>query len=301
MSEQKYMTVPLFRANKVRAGANPLVMVTAYDAPGALIADRAGVDAILVGDSMGNTVLGYEDTLAVTIDDMVRHTQAVARVRPHAMVIADMPWMTYHVSKAETLHYAAALIRAGAQGVKLEGGRQRTAMITALTEAEIPVMGHLGLTPQSRNVMGGYKVQARELDDAIRLIEDARLLVEAGCFSIVLEGVPDAVAMVVTELVDVPTIGIGAGISCDGQVLVFHDVLWLLLDAPKPNFVRRYDNLAERAVEALTRYARDVRTKVFPSEEESYHLSASVAETLRQRLQKEGKEEGSYFVSGADE
>jgi len=285
MNGQTYMTVPAFRANKVRSGAKPLVMVTAYDAPGARIADHAGVDGILVGDSVGNTVLGYEDTLAVTIDDMVHHTRAVARVRPHALVISDMPWMTYHVNEAETLHHAAALIRAGAQGVKLEGGRQRVAMITALIDAEIPVMGHLGLTPQSRNVMGGYKVQARELDSAVRLIEDARLLADAGCFSIVLEGVPDVVASIVTESVDVPTIGIGAGASCDGQVLVFHDVLGLSVGATKPKFVKQYDNLGERAVEALARYTQDVRAKTFPSEEESYHLSAEVLDALQKRLQ----------------
>ena len=206
-------TAPAIRSRK--GSAEPLVMVTAYDAPGARIADDAGVDMILVGDSLAMVVLGYEDTLQVTVADMAHHTAAVARAKPGPMVIADLPWLSYHVNTAETVRNASTLIRAGAQAVKLEGGRKRLPMIEALLDAEIPVMGHLGLTPQSIHTMGGFKVQGKEADTATGLIDDARALADAGCFSIVLEGIPDEVARLVTEAVTVPTIGIGAGPWCD--------------------------------------------------------------------------------------
>jgi 3-methyl-2-oxobutanoate hydroxymethyltransferase len=254
-------------------------MVTAYDAPGARIADEAGVDLILVGDSVAMVVLGYDDTLQVTIEDMAHHVAAVARARPRPLVVGDLPWMSYHVSTDDTVRNAAALIRAGAQAVKLEGGRKRVPMIEAIIGAEIPVMGHIGLTPQSVNAMGGYKVQGRERSAALALIDDARALQEAGCFSIVLEGVPDEVARMVTDSVDVPTIGIGAGAHCDGQVLVFHDLLGIE-DRITPKFVRRYASLKEVAVDAMKAYASDVRAGRFPSADESYHLSSQQAEAL---------------------
>ena len=269
-------TVPSVRSRK---GGPPLVMVTAYDAPGGRIADEAGADVILVGDSLAMVVLGYEDTLQVTIDDMVHHTAAVARTRPGALLVADLPWLTYHLSPEDTVRNAAALIRAGAQAVKLEGGRPRLPMIEALVRSEIPVMGHLGLTPQSIHVMGGYRVQGQQADDATALVDDARALADAGCFAIVLEGVPAEVARLVTDSVAVPTIGIGAGPWCDGQVLVFHDVLGLE-DRVLPRFVRRYASLKADAVAAIAAFAADVRAGRFPSRAESYHLGDDVAAAL---------------------
>lgn len=272
-------TAPAIRASKVSGGAEPLVMLTAYDAPGARIADEAGVDMILVGDSVAMVVLGYDDTLAVTTADIAHHVGAVARAKPSCLIVGDLPWMAYHVSKAETLANAALLIRAGAQAVKLEGGRKRLPMIEALIDAEIPVMGHLGLTPQSVHAMGGFKVQARSSEAALELVAEAKALAHAGCFAIVLEGVPDEVAALVTEAIDVPTIGIGAGPQCDGQVLVFHDVLGIE-DRLAPKFVRRYANLKDDAVSAVGAFAADVRGGRFPDASESYHLKSDVAETL---------------------
>jgi 3-methyl-2-oxobutanoate hydroxymethyltransferase len=254
-------------------------MVTAYDAPGARIADAAGVDMILVGDSVGMVVLGYDDTLSVTVADMEHHTAAVARAQPRPMVIADMPWLSYHLGIEDAVGNAARLIRAGAQAVKLEGGRKRLPVIEALLDTEIPVMGHIGLTPQSLHMMGGFKVQGKELDAVAALVADARALADAGCFAIVLEGVPDAVAAMITEAVPVPTIGIGAGPSCDGQVLVFHDLLGLE-DRVVPKFVRRYGNLKADAVAAMAAFASDVRARHFPSPAESYHLAGEVARQL---------------------
>ncbi|MCU1498840.1 MAG: ketopantoate hydroxymethyltransferase [Acidimicrobiales bacterium] len=273
------VTVPALSRRKVRAGAEPLVMVTAYDAPGARIASEAGVDLILVGDSVAMVVLGYDDTLQVTVDDIAHHTAAVARAKPHALIVADLPWMSYHVSVTDTVRNAAALIRAGAQSVKLEGGRKRLPMIEALIDAEIPVMGHLGLTPQSIHALGGFKVQAKSSDAAQVLIADAKALAHAGCFAIVLEGVPTEVAALVTDAVDVPIIGIGAGHEVDGQVLVYHDVLGIE-DRIAPKFVRRYADLKAASVAAISAYAADVRSRAFPGPAESYHLSAEVAETL---------------------
>ncbi len=273
------ITAPRVRTSKVREGSDPLVMVTAYDAPGARMADAAGVDLILVGDSLAMVVLGYEDTLQVTVDDMVHHTAAVARAKPRALVVGDLPWMSYHVSPDDTVRNAAALIRAGAQAVKLEGGRKRLRMIEAIVDAEIPVMGHLGLTPQSLHAMGGFKVQGREAQAALELVSDAKALAHAGCFAIVLEGVPDQVARLVTDAVDVPTIGIGAGPHCDGQVLVFHDLLGIE-ERLAPKFVRRYATLGDEAVAALSAFAADVRRGRFPDDSESYHLNGEVAEAL---------------------
>jgi len=273
------ITVPAIAARKVRSGAEPLVMVTAYDAPGARIASEAGVDLILVGDSVAMVVLGYDDTLQVTVDDIAHHTAAVARAKPHPLIVADLPWMSYHVSTEETVRNAARLIRAGGECVKLEGGRKRVPMIEALVDAEIPVVGHLGLTPQSVHAMGGFKVQGKETDAAMALVADAKALAHAGCFAIVLEGVPSEVASLVTAAVDIPIIGIGAGDDCDGQVLVYHDVLGIE-DRMLPKFVRRYADLKTAAVDGVTAYAADVRSGRFPSAAESYHLSTEAAETL---------------------
>ncbi len=284
------LTAPTVRARKVASGAEPLVMVTAYDAPGAKAAAEAGVDLILVGDSLAMVVLGYDDTLQVTTADMAHHVGAVARglralgepapgQRARPMVIGDLPWMSYHVNRDETVRNAATLVQAGATSVKLEGGRKRLPMIEAIVDAEIPVMGHLGLTPQSVHTMGGFKVQGKEARGAQILVDDAKALVEAGCYALVLEGVPDAVARMVTDAVPVPTIGIGAGRHCDGQVLVWHDLLGIE-DRMAPKFVRRYADLGADSVAAISRYAADVRTGAFPDDTESYHLSDEVAELL---------------------
>jgi len=264
------VTVPKVRARKGGSGDGRIVMLTAYDTPGARICDAAGVDVVLVGDSVANTVLGHPDTLRVDVAVMAHHVGAVARAAPRSLIVGDMPWLSFHISPEDTVRNAAVLVRAGAEAVKLEGGRSRLPMIEALLGAEIPVMGHLGLTPQSVNAMGGYKVQAKEQAAAEALLSDAKALAAAGCFAIVLEGVPDVVAARVTAEVDVPTIGIGAGSACDGQVLVFHDLLGLD-DSKPPKFVRRYAELSRLATEAVRAWAADVRSGAFPSDAETYH------------------------------
>jgi 3-methyl-2-oxobutanoate hydroxymethyltransferase len=264
------ITVPQVRARKRTSGSAPLVMLTAYDTPGARIADAAGVDIVLVGDSVANAVLGHADTLQIDVGVMAHHIAAVARAAPRALVVGDMPWLSYHVSPEDSVRNAAVLVRAGAEAVKIEGGRSRLAVVEALIAAEIPVMGHLGLTPQSVHAMGGYKVQARDDIAVEALSADAKALAAVGCFAMVLEGVPDVVAARVTEEVDVPTIGIGAGAGCDGQVLVFHDLLGLSQGTP-PKFVRRYADLHSAAVAAVEAWAADVRGGAFPSDAETYH------------------------------
>ena len=273
------VTAPMIRARK---GGAKIRMTTAYDYPTARIADRAGADIVLVGDSVANVVLGHDDTLSVDVDTMVHHTAAVARAEPRALIVGDMPWMSYHVSPEETVVNAARLVRdGGASAVKLEGGRKRVEMIEAVIDAEIPVMGHLGLTPQSVKAMGGYRIQGKEAQAAYELISDAIALVDAGVFSIVLEGVPDRVAQIITAEVPVPTIGIGAGAGCDGQVLVIHDVLGLGGGDYLPKFVRPYANLADDAVAALERFFNDIETGAFPSADETYHMPDESFEILR--------------------
>jgi 3-methyl-2-oxobutanoate hydroxymethyltransferase len=274
------ITAPAIRARK---GGEKITMVTAYDLATAQIADRAGADIILVGDSVANVVLGYDATLAVTVDVMVHHTAAVARAKPNAIVVGDMPWLSYHTSVEDTVANAGRLVReGGAEAVKLEGGRKRLDMIDGVLAAEIPVMGHLGLTPQSVHAMGGYRVQGKQASVAYDLISDARVLADAGVFAIVLEGVPDVLAEMITSEVEVPTIGIGAGVHCDGQVLVFHDVLGLGGGEYLPKFVRQYAQLADDAVAALQRFFADVRSGAFPGEEETYHMPAESAAVLRE-------------------
>ncbi len=271
------ITAPAVRARK---GGPKLRMTTAYDAPTARIADQAGADIILVGDSVANVVLGYEDTLAVTTDVMVHHTAAVSRTRPRALVVGDMPWMSYHVSVEDAVRNAGRFVREGGAGaVKLEGGRKRLQVVEAVLAAEIPVMGHLGLTPQSVHAMGGYRVQGKAAAAARELLDDAAALDEAGVFTIVLEGVPDVLAEVITKEVSVPTIGIGAGIHCDGQVLVMHDVLGLS-SGRQPRFVRRYADLEKAAVAAMEAFFNDVQSGAFPAEDESYHMPEEAARAL---------------------
>jgi 3-methyl-2-oxobutanoate hydroxymethyltransferase len=283
------MTAPGVLARK---GAKPpIVMVTAYDAPSARTADAAGADVILVGDSLAMVVLGYDDTLQVTTADMAHHVAAVARTKPNALVVADLPWLSYHVNREETVRNASSLIRAGAGAVKLEGGRKRIDAVKAILDTEIPVMGHIGLTPQSIHALGGFKVQGKELDAAQALTNDAVALAEAGCFAIVLECVPDAVARIITESVAVPTIGIGAGRHCDGQVLVWHDLLGF--EAPghrRPKFVRTYAELERDAQHAIEQFCADVREGTFPSSAETYHMTDRMADAL-----------GLYGTQGATE
>lgn len=272
------MSAPAVRRRK---GGDPLVMITAYDAPSARTVDAAGADMILVGDSVAMVVLGYEDTLQVTVEDMAHHTAAVARTKPNALVVGDLPWMSYHVSPEEAVRNAATLIRAGAGAIKLEGGAKRVPAVDAILDAEIPVMGHIGLTPQSVLALGGFKVQGKELDAAKRIVDDAVALTEAGCFALVLECVPDAVARMVTDSVDVPTIGIGAGRHVDGQVLVWHDLLGFTAPGrTSPKFVRRYADLEGDATGVMERFVADVRTGRFPSSDETYHMTDSMAEAL---------------------
>lgn len=279
------VTVPAIQARK--GGPNKIKMVTAYDAPSARIADRAGADIILVGDTLAQVVLGFDNTLPATVDVMIHHTAAVARAKPDAMVLGDMPWLSYHISVEETVRNAGRLLReGGAEAVKLEGGRKRLPMIEALLSAEIPVMGHLGLTPQSIRAMGGYKVQGKRAEAARALLEDARALAAAGVFALVLEGVPDVLAQIVTQEVHVPTIGIGAGPHCDGQVLVYHDVLGLY-DGRIPKFVRQYAHLADIATEALQQFFADVQAGTFPADAESYHMDEESVQAFYGLLRKE--------------
>lgn len=263
-------------AQRKREG-RPLVVVTAYDLSSALIVAAGGGDALLVGDSLGMVMLGHESTLPVTVDDMVHHCRAVVRGRTGLPVIADLPYGSFHVSPQDTVRAGLRLVQeAGVQAVKLEGGRQRGSAIAALVDAEIPVMGHLGLTPQSVNRLGGYRVQGRGAEAEARLLDDAAFLVEAGCFAIVLECVPAALAAQITSRVAVPTIGIGAGPGCDGQVLVFHDLLGLL-PGPAPKFVKRYADLGRAASDAVERFAGEVRRREFPGAEHSYGGAAPAA------------------------
>jgi 3-methyl-2-oxobutanoate hydroxymethyltransferase len=271
------LTAPAILARK---GGPKIAVVTAYDYPGAVIADRAGIDIILIGDSVANVVHGMDTTLEIGLDEIVLHTRAVNRAKPEAMVVSDMPWLTFHLGPEDAVRNAGRLVReGGAEAVKLEGGRKRLPVIEAILDAEIPVMGHVGLTPQSVHTMGGFKVQGKVVDAAREMIEDAKALSDAGCFSIVLEGVPDVLGEIITKEVDAPTIGIGAGPHTDGQVLVFHDVLGLG-SGSYPKFVRSYANLADDAVAALQQYKADVESGSFPADTESYHVSDEVASEL---------------------
>jgi 3-methyl-2-oxobutanoate hydroxymethyltransferase len=270
---EKRVTAPAVRAMK---RTQRIGMITAYDFPGAKIADAAGTDVILVGDSLGMVVLGYPDTLSVTVADMLHHTRAVARGTSRALVVGDMPYLSYHISIEESVRNAGEFIRAGAQAVKVEGGKpQRIKTIEAILSAEIPVMGHIGLTPQSVNALGGFKLQGKNAEDAKRLLDEAVALDQAGCFSIVLECVPTELAAMITDRVSAPTIGIGAGPSCDGQVLVFHDLLGIY-DGHTPKFVRKYANLNDTMTAAISSYLEDVRNGRFPNAgSESFHMSST--------------------------
>ncbi len=249
-----------------------ITCLTAYDYPSARLIDEAGIDMILVGDSLGMVMLGYENTLPVTVPEMLHHVRAVRRGVKHAFLIADMPYASFHVGMRDTLRNAVRFIKdGGAEAVKVEGGEKRARIVERLVDAEIPVVGHIGLTPQSVHAMGGYKVQGKTLKAVEQLMRDAVALERAGACSIVLEGIPREAAAMITRELEIPTIGIGAGPECDGQVLVFHDVLGLTF-APAAKFVRRYADLGGAITNAVLTFKEDVKSGAFPNEAESYHL-----------------------------
>lgn len=261
-----------------------IVMLTAYDYPTARMVDEAGVDAILVGDSLGNVILGYRDTLAVTMDEIVHHTKAVARGTKHALVIGDMPFLSYQASKEDAIRNAGRIIKEGqAEAVKVEGGRTVIDKVEAIIEAGIPVMGHLGLTPQWIHQFGGFKVKGKTEDAARLIVEDAKRLEKAGVFSIVLECVPWQLAKMITDKVGAPTIGIGAGPHCDGQVLVIHDLLGLSGEF-SPKFVKKYAQLGSVVAKALASFKEEVKSGKFPSLEHSYEMKGEELKKLKKHL-----------------
>ncbi len=273
MNERK-VTVPEIRARK---RGPKLVMLTAYDATIARLLDQGGADILLVGDSLGMVVQGMPDTLSVTLDEVCYHARAVARATRRAQVVGDMPFMTFQVSAEKALENAGRLVKEGhVEAVKLEGGRAVAEQVRRIVGAGIPVMGHVGLTPQSVHAMGGFRVQGKTEDAALGVLEDAKALEDAGAYAIVLEGLPAALAQRITETVDVPTIGIGAGAGCDGQVLVCYDFLGMFQDL-RPKFVKRYAELGEVIVEATRRYAREVQEGLFPDEAHSFGMGRAKA------------------------
>ena len=263
-----------------KKSGDKITMLTAYDYSTAKLADESGVNTILVGDSLGMVMLGYEDTLSVTMEDMLHHTKAVARGAENALVVADMPFMSYQTSVYDAVVNAGRLIKEGrAQAVKLEGGAAVAEQIRAICDAQIPVVAHLGLTPQSVNAFGGFKVQGKTAERAKQLIEDAKIVEKAGAFAVVLECIPAPLAEKITESINIPTIGIGAGAGCDGQVLVYQDMLGMF-GGFTPKFAKRYENVGEIMVNAFKKYIDEVKTGVFPTEEHSFKLSDAVKSEL---------------------
>ncbi len=274
------MRVTIRDLRRMKRNGEKIPMITAYDYTSAQLVERAGVPLILVGDSLGQVVLGYDSTVPVTMDEMVHHIKTVVRGTQRAHVVGDLPFLSYHADVPEAIRNAGRLLKeGGAQSVKLEGGRSQAETVSRIVESGIPVMGHIGLTPQAVNQLGGYRVQGRSLKDAVRLMEDARALEEAGAYAIVLECVPAQLADMITERVGVPTIGIGAGVGCDGQVQVFHDMMGLYQDFV-PKHARRYAQLGQTIVEATQGYIRDVENEQFPDDSESFKLSEGVLEAL---------------------
>ena len=269
--ERKKVTLQTLQAKKERG--EPITMLTAYDYATAYAVDRAGVDAILVGDSLGMVVLGYATTLPVTMDDMLHHCRAVARGAQRAHLIGDMPFMSYQAETAQAVRNAGRFLQeAGMEAVKLEGGREVAKTVRAIVAAGIPVMGHLGLTPQSIHKLGGFRTQARSAATAQRVVEDACILEEAGCYAVVLEAIPDRVAELISHRLGIPTIGIGAGAGCDGQVLVVHDLLGMF-DRFTPKFVKRYANLHDEIQHAFTQYIAEVQARAYPAPEHTTAIS----------------------------
>ncbi len=278
------MRVTISNIKEMKARGEKIPMITAYDYTSARIVDAAGIPIILVGDTLGQVVLGYDSTLPVTMDEMIHHTKAVARGSEHSLIVGDMPFMSYQASVSEALHNAGRFLQeGGAQTVKLEGGVNMATTVQRMVSSGIPVMGHIGLTPQSVNQMGGYKVQGKTLKSAVRLMEDARSLEEAGAFALVLECVPTSLARLITERVSIPTIGIGAGKECDGQVQVFHDMLGLFTDFV-PKHAKRYANLGETIAAAVAEYMSEVKDQSFPNREHSYHIKEEILADLQAKV-----------------
>ena len=272
------ITVPSLLEKKLQR--QPIAAVTAYDYASARVVDEAGLDLVLVGDSLAMVMQGHENTLSVTMDEMLMYTRGVRRAVRRALLVADMPFGSYQADEREGVANAVRFVKeAGAEAVKLEGGRERKELVRRMFDAEIPVMGHLGLTPQSVHRMGGYKVQGKTMEAIDELRTDAFALQEAGCFALVLEGVPRELARIITEEMQIPTIGIGAGPDCDGQILVLHDMMTMTFSAPA-KFVRRYADVAGIMRAALGEYKRDVEARAFPLDEESYHLSRELRELM---------------------
>ena len=272
-------TITTFKEQKLKG--DKITMLTAYDYSTAKLMDNAGINGILIGDSLGMTMLGYEDTLSVTMEDMIHHTACVARGAKNALVVADMPFMSYQVSVEEAVRNAGRLMKEGrAQAVKLEGGASVCKQIKAITEASIPVMAHLGLTPQSVNAFGGFKVQGKSLEAARTLIEDAKRVEEAGAFSVVLECVPAALAKIITETLSIPTIGIGAGAGCDGQILVYQDMLGMY-SVFTPKFVKKFANVGQVMTQAFADYIKETKEGTFPTVEQSFKIDEEIIEKLK--------------------
>ncbi|HTS76769.1 MAG TPA: 3-methyl-2-oxobutanoate hydroxymethyltransferase [Bryobacteraceae bacterium] len=289
------VTVPDIASRKshspagVSGNSPKITCLTAYDYPTARLLDDAGVDILLVGDSLGMAVLGYDSTLPVTLDEMIHHARAVRRATRRALIVADMPYGTFHVSIEESVRNAVRLVKeGGAEAVKVEGGERRIELIARLVEAEIPVMGHVGLTPQSINALGGFHVQGKTSDAARQVERDARAVEAAGAFAVVLESMPRDLAARITEKLRIPAIGIGAGPDCDGQVLVIHDLLGYGTERT-PKFVRRYANLSAEITRAVAAYCDDVRSGAFPSDAESYHSAAELRDTPQAQPQPAGQ------------
>ena len=273
--------VTIHTLQRMKAASEKITMLTCYDATFARLLDDAGVDVMLVGDSLGMVVQGHTTTLPVTLDEVIYHTRAVVRGSRRAQIVGDMPFMSYQTSVEDAMRSAGRLVKeGGAEAVKLEGGAQHAELVHRLVATGIPVMGHIGLTPQSVHQMGGFKVQGRDCEGARRLVDDARTLEQAGAYALVLEGIPLELAREITDSISIPTIGIGAGVHCDGQVLVIYDLLGMNEDF-KPRFVRRYENLAVRVRTAVDEYSDDVRSARFPSEDESFTQSAKPAGAAR--------------------
>jgi 3-methyl-2-oxobutanoate hydroxymethyltransferase len=276
------VTVPWILERKLRG--EKIACLTAYDYPTARLVDEAGIELILVGDSLAQVVLGYDSTMPITVDEILHHLRAVRRATRRALLVADLPYGAYHVSDEKALEVAIRYVKeGGAEAVKLEGGRKRAALIRRMVDAEVPVMAHIGLTPQSVHAMGGYKVQGKTLESATELLEDAEALEDAGSFAIVLEGMPRELAAIVTQRLRIPTIGIGAGPDCDGQILVFHDLVGLSF-LPHAKFVRPYADTASNLRQALAHFREDIVGGRFPDDSESYHWPASLRDQFEREV-----------------
>lgn len=274
---------------QMKSDHQKIAMITAYDFPSAQLAEQAGADIIFVGDSLGMVVLGYDSTIPVTLDDMIHHTKAVVRGAKHSFVLTDMPFLTYHGSIDTTLRNAARVMQEGqSKAIKMEGGKAICDSVRACVQAGIPVMGHIGLTPQAVNQLGGYKIQGRSPEQAQTLIEDAKALEEAGAFAIVLEMVPEELATLISDTVNIPTIGIGAGRNCDGQVLVFHDLL-KYASPISPKFVKSYANIGEQIVAGIKGYVEEVKSQAFPAEEHVYHMDKEIVALVKANIEERSK------------